>query len=173
MQSFEFTLLEAISRIRFPALDFFMIFLSNLAEWGAFFVFLTLMMLTSKKTRRLGSACAMALLLSFLIVDITLKPLAARARPFAVNVAAQLIYSPPRSFSFPSAHCSVSFAFAACIKPLGKRVSAAAYFLASLIAFSRLYLYVHYPSDVVVGIFLGIGIGVFSRYMWRRRLYSR
>jgi undecaprenyl-diphosphatase len=168
---FELKILDALQNTHFPPLDFIMIFLSNLAEWGVFFIFLTLLMLTSRKTRRVGFVCATSLILSYLIVDISLKPIIARARPFAINTAARLIYSPPPSFSFPSGHSSISFAFAASIKPLGKKWSRSAYILASLIAFSRLYLYVHFPTDVLFGILIGFFIGIFSRYLWRRKLY--
>jgi len=167
---FELKILDAIQQIRFPALDFFMKYISYLGEWGIFYSLLTIILLLYKKTRTVGLVCATALIMNFLLVDVTIKPLVARARPYTFNGAIALLVSPPPSFSFPSGHSSISFAFATSIRPLGKKYSLWAYILASLIAFSRLYLYVHYPSDVLGGIIIGIACGLLARLIWKHKL---
>ena len=62
----------------------------------------------------------------------------------------------PNSYSFPSGHSSSSFAAATALFIMNKKTGVCAYVLAFLIAFSRLYNYVHFPSDVICGIILGI-----------------
>ena len=103
-----------------------------------------------------------ALFLSFIVVNLSLKPLVARVRPYEVNTAIQILTAPFRDFSFPSGHSSFSFAGATAIFFYNKRLSIYAFILATAIAFSRLYLYVHYPSDVLAGILIGVLCGIIS-----------
>ncbi len=145
-----------------------MVRITALGEWGVLFICLTALLLPFRKTRRVGIVCAASLIFSFLLVNVTVKPLVARLRPFALS-GASLLVSPPTDYSFPSGHASVSFAFAEAIRPLGKRFLVCAYILASLIAFSRLYLYVHYPSDVLAGALAGVLCGIAARALCRRK----
>ncbi len=168
MGLFELKILDFIQKMRFPALDFIMAKITALGEWGVFFIIVTALLLLFRKTRSAGIACAASLVLSFLLVDLTIKPLAARPRPYVLNGAATLLISPPSGFSFPSGHSSVSFAFAEALRPLGRNFLICAYVLASLIAFSRLYLYVHYPSDVLAGALVGVLCGIAPRALRRK-----
>ena len=88
--------------------------------------------------------------------NMILKPLVARMRPFTVNTAIELLIPPPTDFSFPSGHTYASFASATAICRNNRKIGVPALILASLIAFSRLYLYVHYPSDVLGGAVVGL-----------------
>ena len=98
----------------------------------------------------------LALVFSLLIGNIILKPSIARVRPFNINTSIQLLITAPVDFSFPSGHAMSSFAAATVIFCYNKRYGIGALILAGLIAFSRLYLYVHFPSDVIIGTIIGI-----------------
>ena len=94
--------------------------------------------------------------------ELIIKHLVCRMRPFAINGAIELIIKAPSGFSFPSSHTATCFAMATAIYLFHKRLGVVAYVYASLVAFSRMYLYVHYPSDIIGGIALGIGCGIGS-----------
>lgn len=134
----------------FPAITY-------LGEAGAFWLVLLSAMLFFRKTRRCGLLGLFAVALGFLIGEIAVKNLVCRPRPFAAypNLYPLLI-SPPSGFSFPSGHTCSSFAAATVIFIHFKKPGAAAYVLAALIAFSRIFLFVHYPTDVLAGAILGI-----------------
>ena len=85
-----------------------------------------------------------------------MKPLIARERPYNFNEAITLLIDAPIDYSFPSGHTMTSFAAATILYYMNEKLGVAAYALASTIAFSRLYLYVHYPSDVFSGMIIGI-----------------
>lgn len=114
----------------------------------------------------LGSAAAIwiitaaVLLICFIIGNLLLKNLVARERPCWINVSVELLVSVPKDYSFPSGHSMVAFASAVILLHTDKRFGIHALILACLIAFSRLYLYVHFPSDVAAGALIGCGIGI-------------
>ena len=130
--------------------------ITHLGEVGLIWIIISLILLFDKKYRYAGFLCLCSLALTGLVGEIFLKHLIARPRPFLTFEGIELLVSAPRTFSFPSGHTTASFAAAymlACkLKPYG------AYFflLAILMAFSRLYLLVHYPLDVLAGALLGI-----------------
>ena len=89
-----------------------------------------------------------------------MKPLFARMRPFDVNNAVRLLIPGPGDFSFPSGHTAASFASVAALYFAGERkLWKPALLLAVMIAFSRLYLYVHYPTDILGGVAVGVIAG--------------
>ena len=101
-----------------------------------------------------------ALVVDALLCNVILKPLVARIRPYDVNTAVQLLVSKPVDYSFPSGHTAASFASVVALFMAGERkLWKTALVLAVLIAFSRLYLYVHYPTDVLGGLILGLIAG--------------
>ena len=170
MNGIELAVLDAIQSIRFPALDFVMKYFTHLGDYGLLFVALTLIMLYFKKTRLFGVVCATALLFDLLAVNIIIKPLVARARPFTLRPDFLLLVARPLDFSFPSGHTAISFAFATAIGAYSRKYQRWAFALAAVIAFSRLYLYVHYPSDVLAGIVIGLFCGYLARLVWRKKL---
>ena len=130
--------------------------ITTLGNGGVIWIVCAVVLLLIPKTRKIGVVLAVSLAIEALCCNVILKPLAARIRPFDMNTAVQLLISPPTDFSFPSGHTGAAFAAASALFFCKNRLWIAALVLAILIAFSRLYLYVHYPSDVLGGILLGI-----------------
>jgi len=170
MTDIELAILDAIQGLRFPALDFVMSYITHLGDAGLLFIVLTLLLLCFKKTRIYGVVCATALVLDFLSVNLIIKPLVARERPFTLRPEIALLVKQPLDYSFPSGHTAVSFAFASAISAYSKRYRLWAYVLAAVIAFSRLYLYLHFPSDVLAGAAIGFLCGYVARLIWRKSL---
>jgi undecaprenyl-diphosphatase len=151
--------------MRNPVLDLLMKYITYLGSGGILWIIIALVFIISKKYRYNGLMLAGALILCLIVGNLTLKLLVARLRPSDVNTTIELLIKRPTDFSFPSGHSLSSFASATVIFYTDKRYGSAAIFTAALIAFSRLYLYVHYPSDVAAGIILGISIGLITVYI--------
>ena len=152
-------ILDWIQRMSTPWLDKFMIAVTTLGKGNAVWLASAIILFLIPKTRRLGAAMDVSLALEILCCNVILKPLIARVRPCDVNTAVQLLINRPADFSFPSGHAGAAFAAASALYFERSRLWIPAGVLAVLIAFSRLYLYVHYPSDVLVGAMIGIMIG--------------
>ena len=171
MQATELAILDWIqagSRCAF--LDAVMPAISAVCSHGEIWILLAAVLLAGRKTRPVGLAMAFALVLDLLCCNVLLKPLVARARPFHLNPAVALLVPPPADYSFPSGHTAVSFAAVGALKASGSRLWKPAFVLAVLIAFSRLYLYVHWPSDVLFGALLGIVLGFLGAKLARLAL---
>ncbi len=139
-----------------PVLDRLMPPLSFLGNWGLIWLAAAAVFLLTKGRRKAGATLLLALLLCTLAGNSLLKPLAARPRPCIVHPEYALLIARPEDFSFPSGHAAASFGAAAVILYSDGKLGVAALVAAALIAFSRLYLYVHYPSDVLAGAALGV-----------------
>ena len=153
----EIQILDWLQKLHTPVLDHIMCSITHLGDAGAFWILLAAVLLLVPKTRKSGLIVAGALLMDVLFCNVLLKPIVARTRPFDVNTAIQLLVNRPVDYSFPSGHTAASFASVAGLFMAGeKRLWKPALVLAVLIAFSRLYLYVHYPTDVLGGLLLGL-----------------
>ena len=163
----DLSILDAIQTIRTFILDVIFIFITHLGDKGIVWIGITLMMLMFKKTRKCGIMIAVALILGTLTGNLALKIIIARARPFFENPSMYIMLpiSPPGGYSCPSGHTLSSFASAFSIFLNNKKLGIPALILASLIGFSRCYLYVHYLTDVLFGAVLGIGVAFLSRYI--------
>lgn len=137
-------------------LDYVMKFASSLGNGGAVWIIIALGLAVSKKYRKSGLMILGALLLSAVSGDIIIKNLVRRPRPCTYIPAYRMIVLKPDSYSFPSGHTAASFAAAGIFLMEIKRYRLPVVLLACLIAFSRMYLYVHYPTDVLGGIVLGL-----------------
>lgn len=140
--------------------DSFFSLITKLADAGVFWIILAIVLLFFKKTRRAGVAMAFSLILGLLITNITIKPLVARIRPYVVDPSIVLIIPPESEFSFPSGHTSTSFECAFALFCYNKKAGAVALELATMIGISRLYLMVHYPTDVICGALFGVVIAI-------------
>lgn len=143
-----------------PVMDIIMTCLTYSIEFGAMAILVFIIMMCIKNMRKTGFAVMGATLSVMLFGELIIKHLVARPRPFVINGAIELIVKAPSGFSFPSSHTATCFAMATAIYLFHKRLGIIAYIYAALVAFSRMYLYVHYPSDIIGGIALGIGCGI-------------
>ena len=141
------------NNISSPIMDKIMIFVTKFGDAGIFWSVLALLLLIPKKTRKTGFLMVISLVLGLLFGNIIIKNLVGRTRPFVV-FNQPIIIPPPSEYSFPSGHTLCSFESALCLFTLNKYVGIVATVFASLIAFSRLYLFVHYPTDIIGGIVL-------------------
>lgn len=156
----ELQILHAIQQIRTPWLDQIMVFVTKTGDVGILWLILGLLLLAGKRTRRCGLAMLAALVLDFLICNVGLKHLIGRIRPCEINQTIQLLIPRPTDFSFPSGHTTAAFTGATVLFASGyKKGGWLALFWACCIAFSRMYLYVHYPTDILGGILTGCVIG--------------
>lgn len=163
INAFDFGILDYIyANMHTGFLDTVMPFVSSLANAGRIWILLAFVLLIVPKTRKIGAALALALVLDFVVVNLIMKNAFCRIRPFDINTAVELLVKPPRDYSFPSGHTAASFASAAAIFCCNRKWGIAALVFAAIIAFSRLYLYVHYPTDVLAGAVTGIIIGILS-----------
>ena len=152
----EIHILDMIQNLRTPIGDVVVPLITRLGDAGIVWIILTVLLLIIPKTRKTGVIMMAALLVDVLLCNVLIKNLVARTRPFDVNTAVQLLVAKPRDYSFPSGHTAASFASVTALYLAGeKKLWKIALVLAVLIAFSRLYLYVHYPTDVLGGIITG------------------
>lgn len=148
--------------LRNPACDVFFKSITHLGDGGIFWILLTVVLLCFKKTRRAGVFSACALIGSLIVNNLILKNLVGRIRPYEVVDGLKCIVAPARDPSFPSGHTGASFASASSIyKEMPRKYAVCFIVLASLIAFSRLYVGIHYPTDVLGGLATGCGVGLF------------
>ena len=145
--------------------------ITTLGNGGAFWIVLTLLLLVFKRTRRMGVYCAASMLLTLLVVNLCIKPLAARTRPYELIEGLQILVSRPHDYSFPSGHSANSLTCAWTIFRLApKKYGVPALVLAVLIALSRLYVGVHYPTDVLAGAAIGVLLSEVALRALRRPL---
>lgn len=162
-------LLSIQESVRVSWLTPIVVFITSLGNAGLFWILLSALLLLSKKTRKIGVISFLALLASLFLNNLLLKNLVGRIRPYDVCGMLTPLVAKPVDFSFPSGHTGSSFASAYVMyRHLPKKAGIALLVLASCIALSRLYVGVHYPSDVFVGMFTGIGSGWLAEWMYRR-----
>lgn len=157
----ELRFLDFLQTIHTPLLDKILAFITSLGNAGIIWIVLAVVLLIFPKTRKTGIIVAAALLMDLVLCNLILKNLVARVRPYDVNTAIAILIKKPLDFSFPSGHTAASFAaMTALFLAKMKKAWIAALVLAVLIAFSRLYFYVHYPTDVLGGAVVGILSGI-------------
>lgn len=174
IQTTDFAILDWIqAHVRNPILDYLVPKITMLGNAGVLWIVLTLLCLAVRRWRRCGITMATALLAGLLIGNLTLKLLVARERPCWIAPPELMLIAVPKDFSFPSCHTLSSFAASVSLLHYSKRAGIPAVCLASLIALTRLYLYVHFPTDVLVGWFLGTAIAILTCVLTDRYLWSR
>lgn len=150
-----------------PVLDVLMPVITTLGDAGIFWIGLAIVLLLIPQYRKAGLQMVLALLMGLVVCNLVMKPLFARPRPYDYQLehfgrVIPLLIEAQHDFSFPSGHTIASFEAATVLALHSKKWGIPALILASLIAFSRLYLYVHYPTDVLCSVLLGISVGIFA-----------
>ncbi len=154
----ELSILHAIQQLHSPVLDQVMITVFNtlVGSLGQLWIVVGVVLLIIPKTRKCGAAVLLSYALSFLIGNEWLKDLIARPRPCAVDDTVLMIVKKPSSFSCPSVHTYLAFSSAMAIWHYFKKAGIGVFVFAALVGFSRMYFFVHYPTDVLFGAVLGI-----------------
>ncbi len=168
MQQLELGILDWIqANLRCGALDVLMPALSWTCNHGEIWIVLAAVLLAVKRYRRQGLAVGCALVTDLVLCNLILKPLVGRVRPFVVHPV-ELLVPPPTDASFPSGHTAASFAAVFALKASGSPLWKPALAVAVAMAFSRLYLYVHWPSDVLFGALVGAAAGFIGAWIARQ-----
>lgn len=153
----EFTVLNYIQdNIRSETLDKIMPVISLLGALGAFWIIITIISLITKKYRTFGRSMAVNMISNLVVCNMIFKPIVGRIRPYELNTTVNLMVNPEIDPSFPSGHTFFAFGAATVFFMYNKKLGILMYIIAAAIAFSRLYLYVHFPTDVACGAVFGI-----------------
>ncbi|MCI9442269.1 MAG: phosphatase PAP2 family protein [Ruminococcus sp.] len=143
--------------IRQDWMDGFWKVITAFGDSGIFWIALSILLLIPKQTRRIGITALAALAIGALITNIALKPLIGRTRPYEVIDGLVTLIGKQSDDSFPSGHTCASFAAAGVYwRMMPRKYGIPLLIFAALIAFSRLYVGVHYPSDVLGGLLIGL-----------------
>ncbi len=167
IQNTDLEILNLIQRyLKSSFMDSFMVFITTLGNKGLVWILISLLLMIKKEYRKIGLYALLALILVTVLGEGILKNAIGRVRPFVGIEGMELLIKEPRSFSFPSGHTAIAFVMASVLGHKIKRMRIPLYILASLIAFSRLYLFVHNPSDIVAGIILGFLCSTFIIFLY-------
>ena len=169
--SFDLPILDWIAaNLWCPFLDTVMPIITTFGDGGIFWIAISVILMFTKKHRKTGLGMAFALIMGLLVCNIILKPGVARIRPydfqlqyFSKEIA--LIAGGMHDYSFPSGHTIASFEACTALMLGNKKFGIPATILAVLVAFSRLYLYLHYPTDVIASIILGTAFGILGHVL--------
>lgn len=159
----DFTILNWIQEhVRCALLDKVFPVITFLGNKGWFFILVAIILVCIPKYRKWGAAMGTSLGLGFLFGNMLIKNIVARTRPYDLAENIEILVEHLSDYSFPSGHTLAAFEFftVVCLMPVKKVYKVLAGILAFTMAFSRLYLYVHFPSDVLTGMLLGTLFGV-------------
>lgn len=157
---FEFGILYAINNLHNPVLDQIMILITNLGDAGLIWIGIAIVLLFRKSTRKCGILMLISMITGLILGNGLLKNLIARERPCWIDSNMPLLIPLPHDYSFPSGHTLASLESAVMIYLHNKKWGLISLVLAFLIAFSRMYLFVHFPTDILCGAALGTLISI-------------
>ncbi len=162
------------NHLRFDTLTPGVIIFTKLGNMGLLWIVLSVVLLIPKRTRRAGLISLLALAGSFCVTNLFLKNYVDRVRPYEVLQGLTCLVGKASDASFPSGHASAAFASAVAIyKSTKKWLGVPVVIVAILISLSRLYVGIHYPSDVVCGAIIGGLIGLVMFWLFGERAYKK
>ncbi|MDO4178343.1 MAG: phosphatase PAP2 family protein [Phascolarctobacterium sp.] len=165
---FEFVILNFIQEnLRSGFMDEFMIYSTYLGEYGLFWILVSVALLLYNPTKRFGILLSLALIIDFLLLNGFLKPFVHRLRPFYIQPI-DLLIKTPSGYSFPSGHAGACFTAAFTLFLAHFKYWYVAMLLAIIVGFSRIYLYVHFPSDILGGFFVGLFAGYTANILYKK-----
>ena len=173
-EHFDLPILDWIAaNLQCAFMDAVMPVITLLGDAGIFWIAIAVVLLLIPKYRKIGMGMGAALIMGLLVCNVTMKPLFARIRPYDYQLLhfgkeIKLLIDAQHDFSFPSGHTLASFEAATVLAIHSKKWGIPALILACLIAFSRLYLYVHYPTDVLFSVAMGIGFGFLGAFLVKK-----
>lgn len=151
------TILMSINeKFRSNHLDKVMSRITLLGDYGFIWIAISIILIITRRYRNVGEMCIFGLILTSIIGEGIMKHIFQRKRPDIIRTSAALLINEPITYSFPSGHTASSFVAAGILGSQINMILVPVFILAILIAFSRLYLMVHYPSDIFIGIVLGL-----------------
>ena len=179
-EHFDLPILDWIAaHLQCAFLDFLMPLITVLGDAGIFWIAVAVVLLLIPKYRKAGLSMGLSLLIGLVVCNIILKPLVGRIRPYDYQLihfgrTIELLVATPHDYSFPSGHTIASFEAAVALTVHNRKLGIPALILAVLIAFSRMYLYVHYPTDVLASVVLGTCIAFFGCFLVKQgcKLYE-
>ena len=146
-----------LQSVRNDFLSPLLVFITHMGDIAVFWILLSLVLIALPRTRRFGLTAACALIFSALINNVVLKPLVGRVRPYELIESLKILIRKPVDSSFPSGHTGAGIAVSwAIFRSSPKKYGIPLVILAVLISFSRLYVGVHFPTDVLAGIVTGL-----------------
>lgn len=164
----EFSILYALQEIHNPVLDDIMLFITSLGDDGWLWLATGIICLCFKKHRKMGLQLLLSMLCTFILGNLILKNIFARPRPCDIDAAVNLLISRPHGHSFPSGHSINSMVAAVALFLNNKKIGIPAVIIATLIGFSRLYLFVHFPTDVLGGFAIAILVAIGVDWAFRQ-----
>lgn len=166
IHDWEMGFLDQLQSIRHPILDGILIFFTKLGDVGIIWILISVILLFTKKYRKMGMAGLLALMFGGLLTNLFLKEWLARERPFnyldELRLKEVLIIKKPSEYSFPSGHTTASFATGIVLAYYFRKYRIPIISLAIIISFSRMYLYVHFLTDILGGVIVGTISAVLS-----------
>ncbi len=157
------------NHVRNDILNWIFILITRLGDKGRVWIAIILILLISKNTRKIGIMSAIAIIFATIFNNVILKGIFERTRPYEVVAGLNCVIENMKSFSFPSGHTSSSFAMGTILyTQLPRKYGIPALILAGLIAFSRMYLGVHYPTDIIGGMLTGIVSALIVIFVYKK-----
>ncbi|MDO4301310.1 MAG: phosphatase PAP2 family protein [Clostridia bacterium] len=153
-----------ISNFHSDTMTLIMKLITNLGNYGFIWILIDLLLLIRRKTRKTGIIMAVSLISVFVIVNVIIKPLIGRERPFEVSseILNNILIALPADGSFPSGHTAAAFASAAAVFCCNRKYGGILLTAACIMGISRVYFAVHFPTDVIGGLCIGVIVGVLS-----------
>lgn len=164
----ELQFLYMLQQLHTPVLDTLMVGITKLGDIGLVWILITVVLLCTKKHRFCGIRLVVVLALCLLVGCVGLKNLIGRDRPCWIDTNIPMLISIPLDYSFPSGHTMSSVACAHVLFTYHHKWGVFAYILAGLIAFSRMYLFVHFPTDILGGLVIGLLLGILTNRIMSR-----
>lgn len=161
------------TNFHFPILDKIMVLFSTAGDKGVIWILLSFLLLMNKKTRSIGMVTLGVLILSTIMGEGIFKHIFQRPRPYANFPSISLLIDKSSAYSFPSGHTTSSFAVAYVINKYLKRFAPWVWMSAITIAFSRIYLFMHYPSDILAGMILGLLCGKVTTCLYENKIKKK
>jgi len=172
-EKMDFKILYFLNGLHNPVLDKIMVGFTMFGEKGIFWISLAVILLFFKKTRKCGLLMLISMFIGIIVGNGILKNVVQRSRPCWIDDSIKLLVANPKDYSFPSGHTLASFEAAITILLHNKKWGIAAILLAICVGISRLYLFVHFPTDVLAGAILGTIIAIAVYFVSKKVIASK